>query len=435
MKDMMDYIGIKSIHELFDDLPSEIRIEGLDLPPPKSDMEVEMGIKKILEKNVSFFHTPFFLPIIKPHYIPPVVDEILSRQEFYTSYTPYQPEASQGMLQAMFEYQSVIAELTDMDVANVSMYDSATALGEAALMAHRINKKGKIVIPRNLFWHKKSVLANYVKGAGMEIVEMDYGGDGRMVLDFVEEDVSAIYIENPNFFGILEDRYHEIEEMKERMDAILIAGVDPLSLAIFNPPSHYGADIVIGEGYLGNSMNFGGPLLGIFACRKEFVRQMPGKIVGATTDSNGKRAFCMTLQTREQHIRRGRATSNICSNQALCCIAFLAYVASMGRNGLRRVALENMKNASYMKSQLEKIGFSPAFNGKFFNEFTLIAPMEGGKINRKLLSHGVYGGLPIDEFIRNGMIFGVTEMHTKEIMDEAVERIKMVMEEQDDGKI
>ena len=432
---MLDYLGIKSVDELFDDLPSEIRIEGLDLPSPKSDMDVEMKIKGILERNVSFFHMPFFLPIIKPHYIPPVVDEILSRQEFYTSYTPYQPEASQGMLQAMFEYQSVIAELTGMDVANVSMYDSATALGEAALMAHRINRKRKIIIPRNLFWHKKSVLANYVKGAGMEIVEMDYDTDGRMKLNFMEEDISAIYIENPNFFGILEDRYKEIEEMKERMEAILIAGIDPLSLAIFNPPSYYGADIVIGEGYLGNPMNFGGPLLGIFACRKEFVRHMPGKIIGATTDSHGERAFCMTLQTREQHIRRGRATSNICSNQALCCIAFLAYVAAMGRNGLRRIALDNMKNAAYMASQLKKIGFSLAFNGKFFNEFTLVAPMEGKEINRRLFSHGIYGGLPIDEFIKNGMIFGVTEMHTKEIMDEAIEKIKMVMEEQDDGKI
>jgi len=256
MKDMLDYLGIKSIDELFEDIPSEAK-SSLNLPAPMDDMEVEARIKKILDKNISFFDTPSFLPIIKPHYIPPVVDEIVSRQEFYTSYTPYQPEASQGILQAMFEYQSVIAELTGMDVANVSMYDSATALGEAALMAHRINRKRKIVIPRNIFWHKKSVLANYVKGVGMEIVEVDYGEDGRMLLDFDGQDVAAIYVENPNFFGLIDKRYGEMEEMKERMDAMLIAGIDPLSLSIFNPPSHYGADIVIGNGYLGNPMHFG----------------------------------------------------------------------------------------------------------------------------------------------------------------------------------
>jgi len=427
MKDMLDYLGIKSVDELFDEIPSEAK-SSLNLPGPMDDMEVEARIKKILDKNISFFDMPSFLPIIKAHYIPPVVDEIVSRQEFYTSYTPYQPEASQGILQAMFEYQSVIAELTGMDVANVSMYDSATALGEAALMAHRINRKKKIVIPRNIFWHKKSVLANYVKGAGMEIVEVDYGEDGRMLLDFDGQDVAAIYVENPNFFGLIDKRYGEIEEMKERMDAMLIAGIDPLSLSIFNPPSHYGADIVIGDGYLGNPMNFGGPLLGIFACRREFVRQMPGKIVGATVDSNGKRAFCMTLQTREQHIRRGRATSNICSNQALCCIAFLAYVAAMGSNGLRKVALKNMENARYMAEGMKKIGFDMPFDGEFFNEFVVSAPKNLEEINDKLLSQGIQMGLPINEFVENGILMGVTEMHTKEMMDGALEKIRHLME-------
>jgi len=427
MKDMLDYLGIKSVDELFDEIPSEAK-SSLNLPGPMDDMEVEARIKKILDKNISFFDMPSFLPIIKAHYIPPVVDEIVSRQEFYTSYTPYQPEASQGILQAMFEYQSVIAELTGMDVANVSMYDSATALGEAALMAHRINRKNKIVIPRNIFWHKKSVLANYVKGAGMEIVEVDYGEDGRMLLDFDGQDVAAIYVENPNFFGLIDKRYGEIEEMKERMDAMLIAGIDPLSLSIFNPPSHYGADIVIGDGYLGNPMNFGGPLLGIFACRREFVRQMPGKIVGATVDSNGKRAFCMTLQTREQHIRRGRATSNICSNQALCCIAFLAYVAAMGSNGLRKVALKNMENARYMAEGMKKIGFDMPFDGEFFNEFVVSAPKNMEEINDKLLSQGIQMGLPINEFVENGILMGVTEMHTKETMDGALEKIRHLME-------
>ncbi|MCD6448305.1 MAG: aminomethyl-transferring glycine dehydrogenase subunit GcvPA [Thermoplasmata archaeon] len=429
MRDMLDYIGVQSIDELFEDLPEEIRIEGLNLPRGKSEMEVEMEVREMLEKNKSFFDMPSFLPIIKPHYIPPAVFEIVGRQEFYTSYTPYQPEASQGMLQAMFEYQSVVAELTGMDIANVSMYDSATALGEAALMAYRIKRRKRIVVPKNIFWHKKSVLRNYVKGAGMEVVEVDYSEKGRMKLDFEMEDVAAVYIENPNFFGLIEDRYDEILEMKERLDALLIVGVDALSLAIFNPPSSYNADIVIGDGYFGNPLNFGGPLLGIFACRKEYVRQMPGKIVGATIDSQGKRAFCMTLQTREQHIRRGKATSNICSNQALCCIAFLAYVSLLGRNGLRRVAKKSMDNAHYMAMKLQKIGFKMPFDDKFFNEFVVSGRISGNELNKKLLLKGIHGGLPIDEFVSNGILFGVTEMHTKEMIDKAVEKIKEAIEE------
>ncbi|RLF47170.1 MAG: aminomethyl-transferring glycine dehydrogenase subunit GcvPA [Thermoplasmata archaeon] len=429
MEEMLKYLGIKSVDELFEDLPPEIKTDGLNLHEPKEEMEVEMEIKKILSKNKSFFDMPFFLPIIKPHYIPPAVDEIVSRQEFYTSYTPYQAEASQGILQAMFEYQSIIAELTGMDAANVSMYDSATALGEAALMAYRIKKKRKILIPRNIFWHKKKVLENYAKGAGLQIIEVDYGEDGRMKLNHEEKDVAAIYIENPNFFGIIDDRYKEIAEMRERLDALLIAGIDPLSLAIYNPPSCYNADIVIGEGYFGNPLNFGGPLLGIFACKKEYIRQMPGKIVGATVDKEDKRAFCMTLQTREQHIRRGKATSNICSNQALCCIAFLAYVALLGRNGLRRVAKKNMDNAKYMANKLQKIGFSLPFHKKFFNEFVVIGNINGKELNSRLSNKGVYGGLPIDEYVENGILFGVTEMHSREIINFAVEKIKEAMEE------
>ena len=428
MREMLEYLGIKSIEELFEDIPEEIRIDGLNLPPAKEEMEVEMEIKKILEKNKSFFDMPHFLPIIKPHYIPAAVEEIVGRQEFYTSYTPYQPEASQGILQAMFEYQSVVCELTGMDVANVSMYDSATALAEACLMAYRIKKKKKILIPSNIFWNKKSVLKNYAKGVGLEIVEVGINKDGKMNLDMDEEDVSAIYIENPNFFGVIDNRYKEIQEMKERLDAMLIVGTDPLYLTIFNPPSKYGADIVIGEGYFGNPLNFGGPLLGIFACKKEYVRQMPGKIVGATVDANGNRAFCMTLQTREQHIRRSKATSNICSNEALLCIAFLAYTAVLGRSGLRKVAIKNMENAKYMANELEKIGFLLPYKN-FFNEFVAISPIKAEKLNEQLLEKGIHGGLIIDEYIKNGILFGVTEMHSKNTMDEAVKKMKEILEE------
>lgn len=428
MKKMLDFIGIKSIEELFEDIPKEIR-RGLNLPEPKEEMEVEEEIKKILEKNKSFFEVLSFLPIIKPHYIPPAVEEIVSREEFYTSYTPYQPEASQGLLQALFEYQSVVCELTGMDAANISMYDAATALGEACLMAERIKGRKKVIIPSNIFWHKKSVLKNYVKGAGIEIIEKKYNEEGLVEIDGGQAD--AIYIENPNFFGIIDDRYKEILEMKEKNDALLIVGVDPLYLAIFNPPSFYGADIVIGNGYLGNHMNFGGPMLGIFACRKEFVRQMPGKIIGANDEE--KLCFSMTLQTREQHIRRGKATSNICSNEALLCISFLAYVSILGRDGLRKIAIKNMENAQYMAKKLEKIGFKLPFKRKFFNEFVSICPMNAKIFNSKLLEKGIESGLIIDEYVRNGILFGVTEMHSKNLIDECIEKMKEVIE--NDGKI
>ncbi|MCD6513103.1 MAG: aminomethyl-transferring glycine dehydrogenase subunit GcvPA [Thermoplasmata archaeon] len=422
MQDMLDFIGISSIEELFDELPDEIKISSLDLPSGKDEREVEREIRRIISKNKSFYDMPSFLPGLKPHYIPEIVNEIVKRNEFYTSYTPYQPEASQGMLQAMFEYQSIIAELTGMEVANASMYDSATALGEAALMAERIKKKGVIAVPAVMEAGKRKVLENYVKGAGIRIVEMNME-DGLPVLEKIE--ASAIYIESPNFYGIIDGRNDEIVEMKEKSDALLIVGTDPLFLSIYNPPDY--ADIVIGEGYLGNAMNFGGPMLGIFASKKKYIRQMPGKIVGLTTDSNGNRAFTMILQTREQHIRRGKATSNICSNEALCAVAFLAYVAAMGRNGLRKIAIANRDNAHYMASMLEKIGFDMPFKHEFFNEFVAISPVNASLLNEKLLEKGIHNGMLLDE-MKNAILYGVTEMHDREIIDNAVEKIKEIME-------
>lgn len=423
MRDMLEFIGVNSIDELFEELPDEIKINSLALPSGKDEREVEAEIRRIVEKNRSFYDMPSFLPGLKLHYIPEIVNEIVRRNEFYTSYTPYQPEASQGMLQAMFEYQSVIAELTGMEVANASMYDSATALGEAALMAERIKKKGAIAIPSAMEEGKRKVLENYVKGAGMKIIEMDME-DGLPVLEKFD-DLSAIYIENPNFYGIIDRRREEIIEAKEKSDALLIVGTDPLFLSIYNPPDY--ADIVIGEGYLGNPVNFGGPLLGIFATKKKYIRQMPGKIVGVTTDSNGNRAFTMILQTREQHIRRGKATSNICSNEALCALAFLAYIAAMGRNGLRKVALANRKNAHYMASSLSKIGFELPFKHDFFNEFVAICPVNASLLNEKLLEMGVHNGMLIEN-MENAILYGVTEMHDRNVIDNAVEKIKEAME-------
>ena len=432
MKQLMEALGIVDIEELFDDIPKEVR-KDVPLPPAKEEMEVEAEIKNILKKNASFFDMPSFIGGgIKPHYVPAAVQHILSRSEFYTSYTPYQAEASQGILQALFEYQSVICELTGMDAANVSMYDAATSLGEAARMAKRITQKSEFVIPYNISWEKKSVLKNYVKYAGMKIKEAKYTDNGRINISELEKQVgnetAGIYIENPNFFGIIE-KMDEMNDLKK--EALLIVGIDPLSLAILKPPADYGADIVIGDGWFGNPMNFGGPRLGIFSCRKEFVRKMPGRIIGATKDAEGKRAFCMTLQTREQHIRRGKATSNICSNEALCCIAFLAYAVLLGRDGLKKLAIKNMQNARYAQKKLASLNFSFPFSNDFFNEFVAIAPINAVQLNKNLLKKGIHGGLLLEKQfpeLKNALLYGITEMHTHEIINKMAKATKQILE-------
>ncbi len=427
MKGLMEKLGINSIDELFGDIPGDIRIDGIGIPPGKDEMEVEREIASVLGKNISFDDMPSFLGGgIKPHYVPPAVRHIVSRSEFYTSYTPYQPEFSQGMLQSMFEYQSVVCELTGMDVANISMYDAATSLGEAARMAKRVSGKDVFLIPSNISREKKSVLENYARNAGVEIREMPYGDDGLVKLPSSADvkDAAGIYIENPNFFGMIDGRIDEINELKGNMDGLVVMGVDPLLLSIARPPSEYGADIVIGDGWMGNPMNFGGSRLGIFSCRKEHVRQMPGRIIGATADGGGKRAFCMTLQTREQHIRRDRATSNICSNEALCAIAFVSYVAVMGRDGLRKLAVENMRNARYAADGLSSVGFEIPFGWEFFNEFVAVPPSDAASLNEGLMEVGIHGALPIGEQfpeLKNALLYGVTEMHSTDMIDRMVE--------------
>lgn len=421
-EEMLSQLGMESIEELFSDIPEEIKIDGLNLPDGLKEMDAKRKVKKILEKNVECIC--FLGGTIKQHYIPSAVKAIISRSEFYSSYTPYQAEFSQGILQAMFEYQSMICELTGMDAANVSMYDSSTALGEAALMASRIGIK-KIAIPSNISWEKKSVLKNYVKGIGMEIEEIPYLENGKVDLSRIKD--GAVYIENPNFFGIFEDRIGEIREIAE--NSLLIMGADPISLGVAKPPSEYGASIVIGEGQaLGNAPNFGGPLLGIFSCKKKFIRKMPGRMIGATIDDNGKRSFCMVLQTREQHIRRGKATSNICTNNSLCSLASAVYLALLGKEGLEEIALANLKNGKKLAEKINDIGFELPFDGTHFNEFVAISPIDPVKLNKELLKKKIVGGLPLNfPKLENAMLFGATEMHTDEDIEQLVEGIDEVI--------
>ncbi|MFH1101084.1 MAG: aminomethyl-transferring glycine dehydrogenase subunit GcvPA [Methanobacteriota archaeon] len=422
-KELLSELGVHTIDDLFTDIPKKIRVHHLDLPNGLPQQHVEEHLRTLAHKNKSAYQLPTFLGGgAQHHYVPAAVKTILSRSEFYTAYTPYQPEASQGFLQAIFEYQSIIAELTGMDIANASLYDGETALGEAALMATRINKRNTFLIPKNISWEKKSVLHNYAKGANLIIKEIPYHQDtGKLNIDLLKKhlttDVSAVYIENPNFFGIFEDDATQIYELVKQNQSLYVVGVNPFSLGIMKNPGEYGADIVIGEGRgLGTPIDFGGSGLGIFACKQEYVRQLPGRIIGMTKDTQGKRAFCMTLQTREQHIRRGKATSNICTNEGLYALAAVVYLSWIGGSGLEELGRINLERGQHLAQEITKIhGFTPRFNATHFNEFVLHYAGDISQLHNKLLNHGVQGGLHLEHWypeLNNCLLFGVTEAHT-----------------------
>jgi len=427
---MLKEIGLNDIEELFSDIPKKIKIKNLNLPKGLSQQNTEQRLREIANKNKSFYDMPSFLGGgIKPHYIPSAVKSITSRAEFYTAYTPYQSEASQGFLQAMFEYQSMIAELTGMDIANASLYDGATALGEAALMCSRINRKKNFVIPQNISWEKKSVLKNYAKGLDIKIKEITYNNktgkiDIKELEKNVDNDVTGVYIENPNFFGVFEDDVDEINRIVKDAGSLFVVGIDPVSLGIIRSPGSYNADIVIGEGRaLGNPMDFGGSGLGIFACKKEFLRQIPGRVIGMTKDKDDKRAFCMALQTREQHIRRGRATSNICTNEGLCALAAVTFLSWLGSSGLEEFGKVNFEKGQKLAKSIESVdGFEKMFTGVHFNEFVIRCSNDADKVNKELLRRGIQGGLILDRWypeLKDCMLFGVSEMHS----DADVERL------------
>jgi len=420
---MLRTMGLRSIEDLFADIPASVRIPNLDLPDGLPEDVVVARVTSMLSANRTVVDMPTFLGGgLYDHFVPASVRAITGRSEFYTSYTPYQPEISQGMLQALWEYQSLICELTGMDGANTSMYDGSTALGEAARMAHRIHGGRIFLIPRALRHNRRAVLTNYLVGTGMEIREVDYDRETGM-LDLGElkgalsPDVCGIYMENPNFFGRFEEG---LEEVRGLTQAVFVVGVNPIAQAVVRPPGDFGADIVIGEGQpLGTQMNFGGPLLGIFACRQEHIRKMPGRVIGLTCDVNGDRAFCMTLQTREQHIRREKAMSNICTNESLLAIAAAAYLSILGANGLRRVAAENVRRARDLAAAIDKIpGFTaPIFRGAHFNEFVVRHENGYAAVHRFLLEKGVHGGMPLTRQLPelgDAALFATTGRHTPE---------------------
>ncbi|MGI6584716.1 MAG: aminomethyl-transferring glycine dehydrogenase subunit GcvPA [Gracilibacteraceae bacterium] len=432
---MLESIGAKSTEDLFTDIPEELRLgRKLNLNNPLSEIELSEHMKSMSKKNKSTEDLICFLGAgAYDHYIPSVVKHLTMRSEFYTAYTPYQPEISQGTLQAIFEYQTMICSLTGMDVTNASMYDGATACVEAAMMAVENARRSSIIVSKTVHPEVRAVLKSYMRFRDVEVIEADMADgttDVEKLKSLVEAGTAGVIVQNPNFFGIIED-LTEIEKMVHENKALLIDYVDPISLGILKSPGESGADIVAGEGQpLGNSLSFGGPYLGFLATTSKLMRKMPGRIVGQSEDVDGKRAFVLTLQAREQHIRRYKATSNICSNQGLNALAAAIYMTTMGKKGLKEVAEQSAKKAHYAMKLLTSSGkFKLLFNKPFFKEFALVGETPSGKVNSELLKHNILGGFELEKKypeLKNCLLICVTEKRTKAQIDKLAQVMEVV---------
>ena len=427
-------LGLSGVDDLFTQVPRSLRLDRpLDLPGALPEMDLVSHIRSLAERNCDMDHCVSFLGAgVYDHFIPAAVDHILRRSEFYTAYTPYQPEISQGTLQAIFEYQTMICELTGMEASNASLYDGATAYAEAALLACRATRRDTVLVSEGLHPHVRQVLATYGRFCGFSIKPLSLDtAQGTTIPDgVIPEGTAAILLSSPNFYGVIED-IAPLADRAHESGALLVAGADPLALALLKPPGECGADIVVGEGQaLGNAPSFGGPLLGFFAVREKYLRQMPGRVIGQTVDHSGRTAYVMTLQTREQHIRREKATSNICSNQALNALAASVYMTLMGKEGLKKTANLCLQKSHYAYGQLLQIpGVSAPFTAPFFKEFVVSLPLSPGAVNQALMQKGIIGGyaLPEDGPVKNGWLVAVTEKRTKEQIDDLADAVKEVL--------
>ncbi len=433
-KEMMAKIGISSLDELFSTIPKDIMLKReLNVPSPMTELELIQLFEKITQKNNYQNYLSFLGAGAYFHVIPYIVDYLSSRGEFISPYTPYQPEVSQGTLQVIFEFQTLICQLTGMDIANASLYDGASAAAEAVLMAHRLKGKSKVIIAKTLHPHYRRVIQTYVKNLGVEIEEIKYSETGEFDLKDLrkklDDKTAAVVFQSPNFMGIIEN-LKKISDLAHSVQALSIVVVtEPVSLGILEAPGKLGADIVAGEGQsFGLPLSFGGPYLGFMACCKENIRQFPGRIAGQTKDVDGKRGFVLTLSTREQHIRRERATSNICTNQAWCALRATIFLETLGREGLKELAWQNIQKANYALEELSQIkGIKRKFKGNIFNEFVL--EFSGGfeKISGFLRKKGIVGGLNLGEYypeLKKCALVCVTEMHKREEIDKLAAILK-----------
>ncbi|MDR5693761.1 MAG: aminomethyl-transferring glycine dehydrogenase subunit GcvPA [Armatimonadota bacterium] len=435
-QEMLRVIGVDSIEALFADIPPAVRLKRpLNIEPPLSDLELWALLRGLADQNGHCDRYTCFLGAgAYDHYVPSVVWHLASRGEFLTAYTPYQAEIMQGELQAIYEYQTLLCELLAMDVANASMYDGASALAEATVMARDLTRRNRILVSRAVHPEYRQVIQTYTRHLGMEIVEVPLKEgvtDLDVARDLLSEQVAALVLQIPNFFGCIEDG-QTASDLAHRHGALLVVGIgEPLAMGILRPPGEYGADIVAGEGQpLGNHLNFGGPYLGMMATRQEYVRRIPGRLVGATVDVEGRRGFVLTLQTREQHIRREKATSNICTNESLNALVAAIYMVALGKQGIQKVAELNLRKAHYAKTRIGEIqGFSLAFRTPTFHEFVVRCPLPPEELNRRLLPHGIIGGLPLGRFypeLADGWLLCVTETRSREEIDRFVDLVKEV---------
>lgn len=433
-REMLEVIGVADIDELLTAIPDAARFKGeMDLPEALSEYEISRVMEELASQNEHAGEFACFLGGgAYDHFIPAAVDHIVSRPEFYTAYTPYQPEVSQGNLQAIYEYQTMICELTGMDAANASMYDGATALAEAALLFHGQTRRPDILVSKSVHPFYRQVVHTYCNRAGIAVRELDIV-DGITDLNHLSSALSdqtaGLLVQNPNFFGQIE-AVDQMADPVHEIGGLFGVSADPISLALLKPPSEYGADLVTGEGQvLGNPLNFGGPYVGIFAVKKPLMRRMPGRLAGVTQDRQGRRGFVLTLQTREQHIRREKATSAICTNQQLCALASTVYLSLMGKKGLPLVADLCLQKAHYLADELYKIpGVEPLYSGPFFKEFAIRTPVPPQDLIDKMRAGKIFAGIDLSRFdeygINSGLLIAVTEKRSREELDRYVETFR-----------
>ncbi|MFP3897819.1 MAG: aminomethyl-transferring glycine dehydrogenase subunit GcvPA [Dehalococcoidia bacterium] len=418
-KAMLRDIGVGSIEELFRDIPERFRNAQFSLPAPLSELELKRELRQLAESNANLDDYACFLGAGSyRHFIPSVVEHLIGRSEFYTAYTPYQAEVSQGTLQSVYEYQSLVCQLTGMEVSNAGMYDAGTSAAEAAMMACAITGRRKVAVLVTVHPGYRDVLDTYCRGRDLPLVTLESDSSS------FPPDCACLIVQQPNFFGHFEQMAACVEKAHDA-GALLIAIVDPISLGMFKPPGEYEVDIAVAEAQpLGIPTSFGGPYLGVFACRKDYVRRMPGRIVGKTVDVEGKPGYVMTLVTREQHIRRERATSNICTSEALMALAAAVYLAAVGKTGLRQIAELCYHKAHYAAREIGKLkGYSLVFPQPFFKEFTIRCPVSPSRINESLRKKKIIGGLDISHLVDNGMLLCVTEMNTRAEIDRLVKTL------------
>lgn len=430
---MLKTIGVASIDDLFDDIPQDARYPNLNLPSALSEMDMLRTLRGMANKNANAADAAYFLGAgAYNHFVPATVPHLIFRSEFFTAYTPYQPEISQGTLQTIFEYQSMICDLTGMDAANASHYDAATAAAEAAVMAiNSVRTGNKIIVSPTLHPHYRETMRTYLEGQKIPIVGDE---DTSLLLDAVldkhlDNKTAGVLVANPDFLGSVRD-LKPIADRLHAAGALLIVSAYPISLGLYQPPGAYGADIVIGEGQsLGNALGYGGPYLGMFACKEKYIRRMAGRLIGQTVDTQGRRGFVLTLQTREQHIRREKATSNICTNEALNALAACVYMATMGKQGLREVAELCYQKAHYAASEISKLNGYRVVSDQFFNEFVVECPRPVSEINHALYQQNIIGGYDLSSdypHLKNGMLVAVTEMNTREQIDQLVNALRVI---------